>query len=114
MNPNTLIVTFDITNLYNNITHELRKEAFAFLIDNYPHSLHPRFNNIFIIEGIEIILNNSFQFNKMKYIQTLGTGTGTKTRPTYATLTLAFLEENLYEIIGEKYSDDIKGEFSKS
>ena len=35
--------------------------------------------------------------------------------PTYATLTLAYLEENLYEIIGlKKYGNDIKEEFTKS
>ena len=34
--------------------------------------------------------------------------------PTYATLSLAYLEENLYEIIGKKYSNDIKGEFTNS
>ena len=56
-----------------------------------------------MIEGIEIILNNiSFQFNNINYIQTLGTAMGTKMAPTYATLTLAYLEEDLYEIIGKK------------
>ena len=55
-----------------------------------------------IIEDIEIILNNnSFQFNEIKYIQTMGTPMGTKMVPTYDTLTLACLEENLYEIKGE-------------
>ena len=39
---------------------------------------------------------------------------GTKMAPTYATLTLAYLKENLYEIIGKKYSNDIKEEFTKS
>ena len=34
--------------------------------------------------------------------------------PTYATLTLAYLEENLYEIIGKKYGNDIEEEFTKS
>ena len=34
--------------------------------------------------------------------------------PTYATLTLAYLEENLYEITGKKYSNGIKEEFTKS
>ena len=34
--------------------------------------------------------------------------------PTYATLTLAYLEENLYEIIGKKYGNDTKEEFPKS
>ena len=33
---------------------------------------------------------------------------------TYATLTLAYLEENIYEIIGKKYGNDIKEEFTKS
>ena len=37
----------------------------------------------------------------------------TKMVPTYATVTQAYLEENLYEIIGQKY-DDIKKEFIKS
>ena len=39
---------------------------------------------------------------------------GTKMAPTYATLTLAYLEENLYEIIGYKYGNDIKEDFTKS
>ena len=68
-----------------------------------------------IIEGTEIILNNnSFQFNNINYIQTLGTAMGTKMAPTYATLTLEYLEENLYEIIGKKYGNDIKEDFTKS
>ena len=39
---------------------------------------------------------------------------GTKMAPTYATLILAYLEENLYEIIVKKYGNDIKEEFTKS
>ena len=39
---------------------------------------------------------------------------GTKMTPTYAILTLAYLEEKLYEIIGKKYDKDIKEEFIKS
>ena len=58
--------------------------------------------------------NNSFQFNNINYIQTLGKAMGTKLAPTYATLTLAYLEENLYEIIGKKYGNIIKEEFTKS
>ena len=44
----------------------------------------------------------SFQFNNINYTQTLGTAMGTKMAPTYSTLTLAYLEENLGEIIGKK------------
>ena len=34
--------------------------------------------------------------------------------PTYAILTLSYLEENLYEIIGRKFDNDVKEEFTKS
>ena len=39
---------------------------------------------------------------------------GAKIVPTYATLNQAYLEENLYEIKGKKYGNDIKEEFTKS
>ena len=32
----------------------------------------------------------------------------------YTNLTLAYSEENLYEIIGKKYGNDIKEDFTKS
>ena len=64
MDPNTHIATFDVTNLYINIPHELGKQVISFWIDKYPDTLYPRFNKKFNIESIEIILNNnSFQFN---------------------------------------------------
>ena len=34
--------------------------------------------------------------------------------PTYVTLILAYLEENLFEIIGKKYGNNIKEEITKS
>ena len=91
IDPNTHTATFDITNLYSNIPHELGKQAISFWIDKYPDTLHPRFNKKFIIEGKEIILNNnSFQFNNINNIQTPGTAMGTKMAPTYTTLTIAY------------------------
>ena len=39
---------------------------------------------------------------------------GTKMVPTYATITLTYLEENLHEIMGKEYDNDIKEEFTKS
>ena len=39
---------------------------------------------------------------------------GTKMAPIYAILTLAYLQENLYEKIGKKYRNDIKEDFTKS
>ena len=51
-----------------------------------------------ILEGIDIVLkNNTFMFNGNHYLQTSGTAMGTKMAPTYANLTLGFLEEKLYQ-----------------
>ena len=43
-NTDTFMVTFDVTNLYNNIHHELGKQAIWFWIEKYPETLHLRFN----------------------------------------------------------------------
>ena len=100
----------NVANLYSNIPYELGKQAISFCIEKYLETLQPRF----ISDYIELILNNnSFQFNNVNYIQTLGTAMRTKMVLTYATLTLAYLEENLYEIIGKKYNN-IKTEFIRS
>ena len=88
--PHTLVVTFDVTNLYCNIPYELGKQAISIWINKYPDTSHPRFRKKIIIEDIEIILSNYvFQFNNINYFLTLGTAMGTKMAPTYATLTLA-------------------------
>ena len=61
MVPNTLRATFDGTNLYGNLFHELGKQAISFWFDKYPDTLHPRFSKKMIIQGIDITLhNNSF------------------------------------------------------
>ena len=39
---------------------------------------------------------------------------GTKMAPTYDTRILTFLEENLFEILGKKYNENMKREFTKS
>ena len=98
----TLMVTVDFTNLYNNISHKLGIQA-IFWIKKYPETQHPRFSKIYTTDGIELILNNnSFQFNNVIYIQTRGKAMGTKIAPTYTTLTLAYLEKNLFGIIDKK------------
>ena len=113
--PNTILTTFDVTSLYSNIPHELGKQAILYWTNKHPELLHPRFNGEFIVESLELILeNNTFQFNDKDYLQILGTAMGAKMAPTYATLTLAYLEEKLYEEIGTKYGDHIKAEFIES
>ena len=41
-----LIGTFDVTNLYSNIPHELGNQAISFWIDKYWDTLYPGFNKI--------------------------------------------------------------------
>lgn len=60
------------------------------------------------MEATEIVLNNNtFVFNNTHYEQNKGTAMGTKMAPTYATLTLGFLEENLYDNIATDFCSNL-------
>ena len=62
------MVTVDVTSLYSNIPSELGKQVISFYIEEYPGTLHIRFNKRFFISGIELILNNSTdQFDNKHY-----------------------------------------------
>ena len=94
----TLLASFDVESLYTNIPHELGIEAIKYWLDKYPQEIQNRFSKEFILEGIELILkNNSFYFDGTFYRQIKGTAMGTKFAPTYATLSIAYLEVKLYE-----------------
>ena len=108
-------VTFDISSLYSNITHELGLEAIHYWLHTHPESLHPRIPHEFITDSLKIILeNNSFSFGTQNYLQIQGTAMGTKMAPTYANLTLAFLEETLYNNMQAQYSQRPAQQFEKS
>ena len=97
VDENAILVSFDVTSLYTNISHELGLEAIKFWLEKHPNLIHKRFTKDFIIEGIKTILeNNNFMFDGCTYNQVRGTAMGTKFAPTYATLVLAYLEEKLY------------------
>ena len=96
-------VTFDVKSLYTNINHDIGLEAISYWLDNFPDDLHPRFHKNFILEGIKLILtNNIFEFNREYYKQIKGTAMGTKMAPTYANLTLGYLERKLYSELEKK------------
>ena len=112
IDSNTILTTFDVSSLYSNIPHDLGREAISYWVSNFPFNLHHRFTEEFIIDAIDIILNNNtFQFDDKQYVQILGTAMGTKMAPTYATLILAFLENKLYEIIEQQYNSIIMETF---
>ena len=104
-----LIVTCDIKDMYNNINRDLGIEALTFWLNKYPHLLHERFNSSFIIESIQFILENwCFHFNGNYFSLSQGTVTGTAVSPIYASLTIAFLELQMYSKIKETFGDEVQ------
>ena len=55
----TLLVTFDVVNLYINIPHTFVLEALDYLLENHPEGLHTRFNKKFVLERAKFILQNN-------------------------------------------------------
>lgn len=98
VNQDAKLVTMDVTNLYTNITTDLGINALKYWINKYPQNINSRFSREFILEASSLVLkNNTFSFNGKHYLQLKRTAMGTKMAPTYATLTLGYLEEKMYE-----------------
>ena len=94
ISENSYFVTFDVSSLYTSIPHLLGLQAIEYWLDKQQETLNNRFSKIFLLQAIEFILcNNTFHFDGDTYLQICGTATGTRVAPTYATLTMAFLEE---------------------
>ena len=103
----SILTTFDITNMYSNINTKLGKEAIQYWVDNHPESLHPRFSKQFLIDVIELVLeNNTFTFNNRNFRQIKGTAMGSKMSPNYSTLTLGYLEQKLYQHLNHLWGQD--------
>ena len=52
----TLLVTFDVDNLYTNIPHTFRLNAQNYCLENQPEILHGIFNREFVLEWEKFIL----------------------------------------------------------
>ena len=60
----SILVSFDVVNLYSNIPHDLGLEAIKFWLDKYPDELPGRISKDFVLQSIKYILeSNSFCFN---------------------------------------------------
>lgn len=71
-------------------------QAIQYWVQNFPHQIHQRFDQDFIPKGTKFILkNNTFQFNNKQYKQISGTAMGTPFAPTYANLTMGYLEKTI-------------------
>lgn len=112
-----IFVTLDVVSLYSNISHDLGYKAIKYWLNEYyDHS--NRIPAKLILEGCKLILeNNCFEFNNEYFVQTSGTAMGTKFAPSYATLVLGYLEQNLYNQIyqtfGKTTAEKIKNNYKR-
>jgi hypothetical protein len=99
LSDSEFFVTLDVKSLYSNIDHKMGLEAIAYWLDKFPDDTG-KYSSSFILDGCRLILeNNTFEFDGINYMQTQGTAMGTKFAPAYATLTLGYLEEIVFEDI---------------
>lgn len=104
---NITMVTCDVSDMYSNITQALGLKAVRYWVTNFPLLLHNRFDVDFVIDALKLVLDNShFMFNDQCYNLICGTATGTTVAPTYANLTMGFLEVELYKKVFEKYGQE--------
>ena len=102
VDTNSVLVTYDVINLYGSIPHSLGQEAITYWLNKHPNAINTRFSHDFILKSVKLILeNNVFTFGPKYYVQTKGTAMGTKVGPTYATLVMGYLENKLYTQILE-------------
>ena len=94
LQPGILLCTLDITSLYTNISHnegiQAIKEILA--IQRPPNDLP---YNSYIIELLEVLTNNhfEFEFNGTFYHRVSGIAIGTKLAPSYANLSMKKFEK---------------------
>ena len=101
------LATVDVSNMYGSITKNLGLKAVRYFCEKYPELLNARFNTEFVIKGLKLVLDkNLCHFNEQYFSQISGTYTGTTVAPTYANLTLAYLEIILEDKLKDIYSDD--------
>ena len=76
--------------------------------DKFPESLHQRFPKKFVLESVKFILeNNNLNFDNEYFNQIKGTSMRTIFAPTYANLTMGFLELTFYDLCKDKFGEDL-------
>ena len=89
------LLSCDITALYPSIPTELGLEALEYWIDKHgAEVINSRFTKQFILQLAEFVLNNNYiEFDGKMYQQAIGGAMGSIFIPTYAELTVGYLEE---------------------
>ncbi|XP_029652811.1 uncharacterized protein LOC115225978 [Octopus sinensis] len=100
----TLLVSFDVVNLYTNTPHDSGIEAITFWLEKYPEDISGRINHRIIIEALKfILLNNYFMFDTTYYRQKCGIAMETRAAPVISNLEMGYLELKLYQSSLENY-----------
>ena len=102
--PDTEIITFDVTNLYTSIPHENGLKAFRYFQTTFKEEINPRFNNQFILYADFLLKTNSLTYDFMFFLQLEGTAMGTVFAHTHANLTMAYHEIQVDFIIKNTYN----------
>ena len=55
VDPNTEIVTFDVTSLYTSVLHEYGLKALGYFLTTFKEEMNPRFNNQLILDAADFI-----------------------------------------------------------
>ena len=98
----TLLVMFDVVNLYSNIPHTFGLEA-GLLVWKRPIKFG---NKEYVLECAKFILqNDNMKFNNEFYNQIKGAAMGTIFAPTYATLLMGYFEIKLYSVWTFNYGE---------
>ena len=109
------LVTLDDSNMHTNIGSDIGLYAIKYWLQQHPNLITRDLPNELIIEALSITLKyNTLTSNSKDYIQIRVTAMGTKVAPTYVTLVMGYLENNLYETIEDRYGTTAKNTFIKN
>ena len=105
----SIFVVADVVTMYQNIILQRGLPATKFWLELCPQLLQGKHTPDSILQLLELVLTKSFfNFNGTCYALREGTVTGTTVAPTYANLTMAFLELKLYKLVKEKYGEAVQ------
>ena len=109
------MISVDIKQMYPNLEKDVGLPAIKYYLTRYNELLPSRFSIDFIIEAMEFVLdNNTGYFNGNFYRQVTGTSTGIKPAPTYADISMGYLEIKLFYKICKKLGKNVALYFWRS
>ena len=110
LEPNQILVTWDIVGLYNNIPHD---EGMESLEEGLDKRYNPEIPTDYLMKLMEIILkNNLFNFHEDMYRQEIGCAMGTKPAPAYADNFMARKIDKRIISLAQKYALNNKSPLS--